>query len=265
MATYKTHKAALDSSNDTNQFYDAVADHYHLFYRDWQAALDREGIVLRRKLAACKAETVLDASCGPGTQALALARLGFKVTAADINQTMLDKARANARRFKVADKITFVHAGFLELGYALDHKFDALVTKGNALPHLLTDGEIKTALHHFHKVLKPGGLLIIGIRDFDMMDEDRARYVPGQFHDDPDEQHILFDIWDWDDGPPTTVTFHKFIVSGLGDDYRVQKNSVRYRVLRRAELEAMLTEVGFTNISIEVQNWELVFAATRST
>ncbi len=249
--------------NDTNEFYDAVAEHYHLFYRDWKAVLDREGMTLRKLLWERKAQTVLDASCGPGTQAIALARQGFDVTAADINQTMILKARENAAAYHVADDITFVRVGFLELTHSLTGPFDAVLTKGNALPHLLTDGEIKTALHNFHKLLKPGGTLIIGIRDFDLLLEDRPRLIPGQFHDDPDEQNILFDIWDWDDGPPVTVTFNKFLVSGQGDDYRVQKHSVRYRALRRDELEAMLTDVGFTDLKMERQHWELVFTATR--
>ncbi len=259
-----SHTAAL-TANDTNGFYTAVAEHYHLFYRDWEAALDREGATLRRILEPRGVKTVLDASCGPGTQAIGLARLGFSVIATDINKTMLAKARANAEHYKVAHKIRFGHFGFLELDHAFKPgtKFDAVITKGNALPHLLTDDEIKAALRNFHALLKPSGTLIVGIRDFDFLLEDRPRFVPGQFHDNPDQQHILFDIWDWEDGPPNTVTFNKFIVSGQGSDYTVHKESVRYRALRRTELEAMLAECGFADVQVEQDHWELVFTATR--
>ncbi len=249
--------------NDTSDFYDAVAEHYHLFYRDWQAAVDREGAILRRVLTQRGVHSVLDASCGPGTQAIALARLGFEITAADINQTMLTKAQENARKYRVAQNMTFTRVGFLELPGALSGPFDAVITKGNALPHLLTDGEIKTALDHFHELLRPDGTLIVGIRDFDMLIEDRPRMVPGQFHDAPDQQHILFDIWDWDDGPPITVTVNKFIVSGQGAEYQVHKHAVKYRALRRAELEALLAQSGFVDVKVEQQRWELVFTATR--
>ncbi len=249
--------------NDTNDFYSAVADHYHLFYRDWQAAVDREGMTLRRILWQHKAKEILDASCGPGTQTIGLAKQGFDVTAADINRAMLQKARENAQAYKVAEKIKFVQAGFLELPSSVQGSFDAVLTKGNALPHLLTDTEIKTALGNFHKLLKPGGLLLIGMRDYDFLLEDRPRMIPGQFHDAPGEQHILFDIWDWDDGPPVTVTFNKFIVSGSGSDYTTNKHSVKYRALRREELIAMLNETGFTDVKVEQQQWELVYTATR--
>ena len=103
------------AANDTTDFYSAVAEHYHLFYRDWEATLDREGALLRRTLSAHGVKTVLDASCGTGTQAIALARLGFVVIATDITQEMINQARHNADRFKVADKIKFGRFGFLDL------------------------------------------------------------------------------------------------------------------------------------------------------
>ncbi len=250
--------------NDTNTYYDALADHYHLFYRDWHATLQREGNTLRRAFRDRNVKTVLDASCGPGTQAIALARLGYEVTGADPSFHMLLKAREYALQYEVADDITFVRAGFLELPYALVGPYDAVITKGNSLPHLLTDGEITQALHNFYRLLRPGGTLIIGIRDFDFLLEDRAQFIPRYAHtDDPSEDHILFDVWDWDDGPPVTVVFNTFIVTGKGDDYHVTKYPVTYRALRRKELESMLTEVGFVDLKGETQLWELVITTTK--
>jgi glycine/sarcosine N-methyltransferase len=253
-----------DSHNDTNPFYDAIADYYHLFYRDWRAALERDGSALRRMFRNRDIRTVLDASCGPGTQAIALAMHQFEVTAADPSRRMIQKARENAREFEVADDITFVQAGFLELSRVLNGPYDAVITKGNSLPHLLSDEEIFCALQNFFALLRPGGLLVIGIRDFDMLLEDRPRFVPRQAHlDDPERDHILFDVWDWHEGPPVTVTFNTFLVSGKGDDYAAVRYPVTYRALRRAELWAMLERIGFIDIQVEDQNWEQVFTATK--
>jgi glycine/sarcosine N-methyltransferase len=250
--------------NDTNAYYDGLVDQYHLFYRDWQATVQREGNTLRRAFRDRNVTTVLDASCGPGTQAIALAELGYEVTAADPSFPMLMKAREYAQQRDVADDITFVRAGFLELPFALVGPYDAVITKGNSLPHLLTDGEITQALRNFHRLLRPGGTLITGIRDFDFLLEDRPHFIPRYAHtDDPSEDNILFDVWDWDEGPPVTVVFNTFIVTGKGDQYRVTKHPVTYRALRRKELESMLTEVGFTDLKGETQLWELVITATK--
>lgn len=249
---------------ETIAFYDAVADQYHLFYRDWQAAMERDGATLRRKFQREGVRRVLDASCGTGTQTIGLARHGFDVTAADPSPNMLARARELAGDFGVSEKIHFVQAGFLDLPEAVQGPFDALVSAGNSLPHLLSDDELHAALAHFRALLRPGGLLVIGIRDFELMLEDRPRFVPRQAHiDDPECDHILFDIWDWNDGPPVTVTFNTFFVSGKGERYTATRHPVTYRALTRAELEDMLTAAGFSDIAVETQGWELHFTARR--
>src|SRR5262245_27590680 len=166
----------MASQNYTNEFYDAIADDYPLFYRDWQTQLEREGLGLRSIFRNRGIERVLDASCGVGTQAVPLAQLGFEMVAADPSAGMLRKARETADASNVADKIEFVQADFMRLHEAVKGPFDAVVSKGNALPHLLTDEEIETAILTFYELLRPGGTLVIGMRDFGPFMEDRPRF-----------------------------------------------------------------------------------------
>jgi SAM-dependent methyltransferase len=251
--------------NSTNPFYDAVADQYHLFFRDWEATVEREGATLRRVFRDRNVKRVLDASCGTGTQTIALARLGYEITATDPSQNMLLKAAEHAKQFNVESKITILRAGFLELPQIVTGPFDAVITKGNALPHLLTDAELETALHNFFNLLRPGGTVLIGIRNFEMLLEDRPSFVPRHIHvdDETKQETILFDVWDWDDGPPITVTFNTFIVSGKGNDYKTTKHSVTYRALTYKELEAAMLKAGFTEITVGEDRWELVITANR--
>lgn len=245
-------------TNDTASYYDAIAERYHLFYRDWDAAMQREGATLRRIFREHQVKRVLDASCGTGTQAVGLAKLAYQVTAADPNAAMLVQARHNADRYGMSERIRFVQGHFLNLPRVVSGPFDAVLTKGNSLPHLISDVDLMLAMRNFYHLLRPGGLVVIGIRDYDFMLEDRPRFVPRQFHEEPDEDVILFDVWDWEDGPPPTVRFNTFIVTGKGESYRVSKQSVIYRALRRAELEAMMKAVGFADITFETQQWEIV-------
>ncbi len=252
-------------SNNTNTFYDGLADSYHLFYRDWEATLEREGATLRHALRGQDVNEVLDASCGTGTQAIALARNGFRVTAADPSPNMLSRAQENARLYGVLERMTLIQTDFLGLCRALMGPFDAVITKGNSLPHLLTDTELQRALYNFSVLLRPGGKLLIGMRDFDFLLEDRPRFIPRQLHtDDPERDVILFDVWDWDDGPPVTVTFNTFIVTGRGEQYGVSKHPVMYRALRREELETMLAKAGFVDVACEADGWELLFTARKA-
>ena len=64
-------------------FYDNFADAYHLLFEDWEASMSwQAGVIasiLDRECPFARG-AVLDCACGIGTQALGLAKLGFRVT-----------------------------------------------------------------------------------------------------------------------------------------------------------------------------------------
>jgi glycine/sarcosine N-methyltransferase len=67
-------------------FYDRIADYYHLIFEDWDASMRRQGAAIAKLLPPPdKAGLILDVACGIGTQSLALAALGYDVTGSDIS------------------------------------------------------------------------------------------------------------------------------------------------------------------------------------
>ena len=106
-------------------------------------------------------------------------------------------------------------------------------------------------------------MLVVGIRDYDFMLEDRIRFVPGQFHDEPDEQIMTYEIRDFEDSHPATVRFNTFIVTGINADYAVHKHSVLHRALTSEALKLLLADCGFTLVRIEAQAWENVYICRR--
>ena len=233
-------------AQDTNEFYDAIAEFYPYFYRDWATQLEREGLSLRAIFRNKGVERVLDASCGAGTQAVSLATLGFDVVACDPSPGMLKKAMETAEQYGVLDQMQFFRSDFLSLPDVVTGPFDAVITKGNSLPHLLTDNEVESTLLIFHDLLRPGGTLIIGMRDFDTFMRDRPRFLPGFINYDVDDtEFITFDIWEWEEGPPVIATQNLFIVRGKGRDYSAIKRQVSYRPLSTDEVKVVLLELGF--------------------
>ncbi len=254
----------MSLTNDTNPFYDAIAQYYTLFFRDWETQMEREGLGLRSIFRNQGIMRILDASCGAGVQSIPLTKLGFEVTAADPSQGMLERARAIATAQGIANKINFVRADFLSLLSHVQAPFDAIITKGNALPHLLLDSEIEAAMHNFHQLLRTGGLLVIGMRDFADLIEDRPRFIPGIIHNlEGGREFITFDTWEWEDGPPIIATQNLFIVQGAADQYDTIRRQVVYRPLSTDEVKVVLLEAGFEVVSDQPDRLERVIVARK--
>jgi SAM-dependent methyltransferase len=252
----------MPSKNNTNDFYDAIAEYYPLFYRDWETQMEREGLGLRSLFRNRGVLRILDASCGAGAQAVPLAQLDFEVVAIDPSPGMLSKAQEIAEKYGVTEKIRFAQGDFLHLLEVVTGPFDAVISKGNSLPHLLLDEEIETALLSFFELLRPGGTLVIGMRDFGPFMEDRPRFLPGFIHDFEDGgEFITFETWEWEEGPPVIATRNLFIVKGKESQYEAIKRSVVFRPLSTDEVKVVLLEVGFTDIKDQVDRSERVLVA----
>jgi protein-L-isoaspartate O-methyltransferase len=142
-------------------FYDGLAADYHLVYGDrWDDAVDSQGAALDRVIRSLRpqANDVLDCSCGIGTQAIGLARRGYRVRGTDISERSLERARVEATRLGVT--ASFGVADFRDL-HAVAGEFDVVLSCDNAIPHLLADEEVLQALRAMRSKLRPGGLLVI--------------------------------------------------------------------------------------------------------
>lgn len=250
--------------NETNDFYDAIARYYPLFYRDWQTQMEREGLSLRSVFRNRGVGRVLDASCGIGVRAIPLAKLDFDVVAVDPSAGMLAQAQDFADYFGVMGKMMFERGNLTELTELVDGPFDAVISKGNALPHLLLDDEIEVALLGTYELLRPGGTLVIGMRDFAPFMEYRPRFLPGFDHVLEDEsEFITFDLWEWEDGPPVLATQNLYIVQGKGKKYETTRHRVIYRPLSTDEVKVVLLEAGFEDIIDQPDRAERVLVARK--
>ncbi|MEM7480906.1 MAG: class I SAM-dependent methyltransferase [Acidobacteriota bacterium] len=183
----------------TREFYDRLADHYHLVYADWEASIERQGAALRRILQAKwpqPVKTVLDAACGIGTQSLALARAGFRVTASDLSPGAIERAQREAEErglelaFAVADMrfLSEVHRG----------TFDLVLAADNAITHLLDETEISRTFQQFYRCTRPGGGCLISVRDYSQLPTEGVHFEPHGVREVDGGRQVLFQVWKFD-------------------------------------------------------------------
>jgi glycine/sarcosine N-methyltransferase len=189
---------------------------------------------------------VLDAACGTGQHAIALAQRGYQAAGADLSPAMIERARRNAAEAGVA--APFAVAGFGQLKRTFgQYSFTALLCLGNSLPHLLSPAALADALADFAACLAPGGLLILQNRNFDLVMANRTRWMEPQSHREGDAEWLFLRFYDFD--PDGLITFNILTLKRQGDaPWTQQVHTTRLRPLRYAELRAALTAAGFTDL-----------------
>ena len=226
-------------------FYDGLAADYHLVYGDhWDDAVAGQGAVLDgliREVHGGEAD-VLDCSCGIGTQAIGLALRGHRVVGTDISERSLERARAEAARLGAS--VSFAAADFRDLT-GVSERFDVVLSCDNALPHLLEEADISRALSAMHSRLRPGGLLLISIRDYD---NERPPPPPPYVVAGPPRRLVVrMHDWDGPDSPLYTVRF--FIITETNDGWTLAHHAARYRAITAAELTRTAEAAGFEEVS----------------
>jgi SAM-dependent methyltransferase len=98
---------------------------------------------------------VLDLGTGPGTQAMALAELGFDVVASDISGTAVQKAEARAKGKGLT--LCFVKDDILTTG--LQGPFDIIFDRG--IFHIFPPGKRSLYVRNVLGLLKNGGYLFL--------------------------------------------------------------------------------------------------------
>jgi SAM-dependent methyltransferase len=109
-------------------------------------------------------KTIVDVGCGTGRHSLALAEAGFDVTGIDASAEMVDVARERAPelRFEVADLSV----------WRPQSPFDGALCRG-VLNDITDDEGRQAALNSVYSMLRPGGLLVLGVRE---IERTRVRY-----------------------------------------------------------------------------------------
>jgi SAM-dependent methyltransferase len=234
--------------NTVAQFYDQLAPDYHYIFADWKQSVQRQAGNLSNLIESRKGApplTLLDCTCGIGTQAIGLALRGFTVHATDLSPEAVERARREAANFGVS--LTFGVADLLQLDIQVAGAFDVVLSCDNALAHFLADDDLLTALRNMAAKTAPDGLLLASIRDYDRLLQEKPRSTQPQVLDTPDGRRITFQVWDWL-GNGNSYMLHHYTVKQSGDGWETSSRVTPLRAWRRAELSLLLRQAGFDDI-----------------
>ena len=139
---------------------------------DFGEALKRQGI---------NGGEMLDLCTGPGTQAIAMAELGYMVTAVDISATAVRKASARAHAMGM--DIDFRQANILTSD--LGRRFDIVFDRG--CYHVFPDEKRVEYVPAVGRLLRPGGWLFLKCFSY------KEKRSEGPYRIAPDEIRVNFE------------------------------------------------------------------------
>ena len=232
----------------TQSFYDQLAPYYHLIYPNWEASIARQSRGLAAVLdefGVAQGSAILDAACGIGTQSLGLAGLGYQVTASDLSPAAVARARSEAETRGLA--VTFAVADLRQLSNVFTERFAAVLACDNAIPHLLSDDEIRTAFIECRCLLPPGGVLLISVRDYATIERRTPDHHSFGSRVVGDCEYSVEQIWRWD-GNQYDLTF-QLAEQREGAAPVVHEFHSRYYAVELPTLERLLREAGFATVA----------------
>jgi len=232
MMNNKEHKLGLPLE------YQQMPEYFDAFNESAETAA--KNALIEKLLKEQKVKTVLDMTCGTGSQVFYLAEKGYEVIGSDFSPALLDIARAKAKA--INREITFIDGDMRELKIG---KFDAVITIFNAIGHL-TKVDFAKALQNIHDNLKDKGVYIFDIFNLqaitdniintfamDIVSSVNGINVRNVQNSEIDKEHGFL------------ISHDHYTISKDENKPEVYKNSFSLQIYTAEELRIMLEDKGF--------------------
>ena len=113
---------------------------------------------------------ILDIGCGTGHYSTAFSQAGFRTTGIDLDASMIDYAKEHYH------DTTFHRKNMLDID-TLDRHFDLAFCIGNTIAHL-TKSEFDSFINIVRNILRPGGIWIFQVRNWDYVIQHKEYNFP---------------------------------------------------------------------------------------
>ncbi len=219
---------------DNQEFFDELSVQYDSMIPFEKAIKRKEELF--QNLIKGTSKTVADLGCGTGSDSLALAGIGHKVTSFDPSAQMLNKARINAKSSGLdLDSYQF---GASQIPDEFNNKYDIVISFGNSFANIPAD-EFDSSVCKCFSLLGGKGELYIQILNYQKILLEKKRIVSitageekyfVRFYDF-NENQIVFNILQFDKGKPAD---HQLISTKIypysADDFTMALKKAGFRI-----------------------------------
>jgi SAM-dependent methyltransferase len=236
------------------QHYDQVlSDVYAWMQGGFEAALARNTeFFARRGIAPAGSRIAIDLGAGCGFQSIPLAKLGFAVTAIDLDRKLLDELRAHAPGLD----ITIVRDDLMSFAKHTRGAAELVVCMLDTVLHLDSKDAVRRLFAKVYTVLEPHGRFIVTFRDLSREATDLDRFIPVR----SDDRTIFTCFLEYE---PDTVKVHDLVYRRSGDAWTFHKSFYRKLRLSQQWITEQLAHAGFGNLDITADRGLVTVIAPR--
>ncbi len=225
-----------DHFEEQNRFYSSISE----YYTDLFPFNPDQLLFVKEKSGGLEGKNILDLGCGTGELACRLARNGAIVKAVDLNESFISQAKEGTSH----ETVEYRFADMMETNRLFaPGSFDSVICFGNTLVHLPDLAQIGRLVEKVSKVLKPGGMFLIQILNYDyildarpdklpMIENERIKFVRSYFY------------------PEGSVYIRFRTVLMMKNGQNPVENETSLLPLKSSELVRILTERDFSEINL---------------
>lgn len=201
---------------------------------------ETKNALIEKLLKEKKVKTVLDMTCGTGSQVFYLAERGYEIVGSDFSPALLDIARKKAKEMN--RNITFMDGDMRKVNAG---KFDAVITIFNAIGHL-TKVDFEQALQNIHANLKDDGIYIFDIFNLRAITDNNIGNFTHHIESTVNGIRILNSQHSEIDRENGLLISHdRYTISKKESEPEIYTNSFSLQIYTPEELQAMLENNGF--------------------
>jgi SAM-dependent methyltransferase len=248
-----------------------MADYYRTLAADYDWIFDDDalahGLAINHPATArllertSHASAVLDAACGTGINAAALARRGYRVQAADGSEAMIAAAAARFQSERL--EIPLVHCMWADLPAVVGERFDVVLCIGNSLVHAADRVGMIQALTGLREMVRPGGHVVVDSRNWEKLHAER-RIV--QLADRAVTRHgrrcIVLYAWEIPDRLDREHVAHIVLIFEDGDRIEPREYRIGFHPFTLGELRQRLKAAGLTEVDTDFDDARDRYAIT---
>ncbi len=220
--------------DNQNKFYSSISACYSEIFPYKPAQFQ----FVKNRAGELKNKHLLDIGCATGELAFKLAQEGAIVTGIDLNDDLLEQAKSK----KNHPRLQFQKGDMLKLRNDFQPgQFNGVLCFGNTLVHLLSTGSIASMLEGVQTVLKPGGVFLLQILNYDYILDEKLTELPLI-----ETENVTFiRRYVFEDNSPL-IRFQTEL--HLKKEGKILRNETLLLALKSSELKHLLKNAGFENI-----------------